>query len=49
MKYLILVLTITVFTGSYFVLKAMYNGGKGKGAESIATMVLQEKNSGLSI
>ncbi|WXT99826.1 MAG: hypothetical protein Ctma_0530 [Catillopecten margaritatus gill symbiont] len=35
MKYLVLAITLTVFTGSYFVLKTMYEGGNSKGAERI--------------
>ncbi|WP_369151323.1 hypothetical protein [Candidatus Thiodubiliella endoseptemdiera] len=41
MKYIVLAITITLFTSSYFVLTTMYEGGQSKGAERIVLKEIQ--------
>lgn len=41
MKYIVLMIAIIVFTGSFLTLKNLYKGGKSKGAERVVSQSIQ--------
>ncbi|WP_157059388.1 hypothetical protein [Bathymodiolus septemdierum thioautotrophic gill symbiont] len=45
MKYIVLLIVIALFAGSYITLSSMYKGGQGKGAESVKVTVMKIQSS----